>query len=91
MSGGHFDHREYGMLFIAEDIQKAVDDNSSDEMDAWGHPVSMDYPLKVIEKFRMTKEMLETVHKMVHRIDYLLSGDDGPDSFLRRWNEEGLP
>jgi hypothetical protein len=29
--------------------------------------------------------------KILHRIDWLVSGDDGEDSFLRRWDEDVSP
>lgn len=46
------------------------------------------YPPEIIEKFRETEHCLRRVAEMVRRVDYLLSGDDGEESFLRRWKTE---
>ena len=46
------------------------------------------YPPAIIEKFRETEHCLRRVAEMVRRVDYLLSGDDGEESFLRRWKTE---
>ena len=46
---------------------------------------------EIVEKFKLTLDYLEKVHKMVHEVDYLISGDTGEDSFMKNWQENKLP
>lgn len=42
----------------------------------------------MIEKFKEGVEFLRKAQIYAHRIDYLLSSDDGEESFLERLKEE---
>jgi len=42
----------------------------------------------VIEKFKEAVEALKKAYTYAHRIDWLLSGDDVEESFLRKLKEE---
>ncbi|MBL0712133.1 MAG: hypothetical protein JJV98_00400 [Desulfosarcina sp.] len=42
----------------------------------------------IIEKFKEAMLTLRMAEAMAQRIDWLVSGDDGEESFLRRWNED---
>jgi hypothetical protein len=46
------------------------------------------YPDEVIEKMKEGIEALKRAQIYAQRIDWLLSGDDGEESFLRRLEEE---
>jgi hypothetical protein len=46
------------------------------------------YPDEVIEKMKEGIEVLKRAQIYAHRIDWLLSGDDGEESFLRRLEED---
>lgn len=46
------------------------------------------YPDEVIEKFREAVELLRKATVYVHRIDYLISGDDGKENFLQRLKQD---
>jgi hypothetical protein len=41
-------------------------------------------------RFRAAVDWLRYAETAVQRIDYLVSGDDGPESFIERWDEEVL-
>lgn len=43
---------------------------------------------KTIEKFREAAITLERARIMAQRIDWLVSGDDGEETFHERWNED---
>lgn len=79
MSGGAFDYAQYTMGNIASQIEEmlASDDDYyktlSDETKA---------------KFKEAVLMLKKSEAMVQRIDWLVSGDDGEETFHRRWTEE---
>lgn len=43
-----------------------------------------EYPIEVIEKFKEAVDILRKAEIYAHRVDWLLSGDDGEDTFLKR-------
>jgi hypothetical protein len=46
------------------------------------------YPDEVIEKFKEGLKILRQAEVYAHRIDWLISGDDGEDSFLERLKQD---
>lgn len=46
------------------------------------------YPDEVIEEFKKGVEMLRKAHVYAQRIDWLISGDDGEESFHERLKED---
>lgn len=88
MSGGHFDYDQYRIDQIAEDISQIIRNNKNEELDEWGSKKGYFFPDEVIEEFKKAVQILDTAYVYVQRIDYLLSGDDGEDSFHSRLKEE---
>jgi hypothetical protein len=43
-----------------------------------------EYPLKIIMQFKIAVVMLRQAEVYAHRIDWLLSGDDSEESFIKR-------
>jgi len=84
MSGGRFDYVQFRFGEIAESIRSTIANNES------GDTVGQHLPPDIIAKFAETADVVERAAKMVTRVDWLLSGDDGEDSFRCRWKEEGL-
>lgn len=91
MSGGHFQYEQYRMHDIASEIERLIEINDSTEQDDCGYEKGGHYPPEIIARFKLAAERLKQAERMAQRIDYLVSGDDGEESFLRRWAEEGLP
>lgn len=95
MSGGHFDYKQTYLTDIAESIQKVIDNNLKEvkNEDRW-HEVwddriyYYDYPEEVIAKFKEGVELLLKAQVYAQRIDWLLSGDDGEQTFLERLSED---
>lgn len=85
MSGGYFDHNEWHIDGIAEEIEELVASNKDDSLDEWGHTRGRFYTDETIQKFEEAAQMLRKAARMVHRIDYLVSDDDCEESFHRRW------
>jgi hypothetical protein len=84
MSGGHFDYKQYHIDDIVSKIEYLIKTN--DYTDGWGYKRA--YSEETITKF---KEALTTLRRgaiMAQRIDWLVSGDDGEESFHQRWEEE---
>lgn len=88
MSGGHFDYNQYRIGQIADDIQLLIDGNDSTELNQYGDRIGRGYPREVVDRFRKAVKLLRTAQVYAQRIDWLVSGDDGPESFLRRLEEE---
>ena len=86
MSGGHFDYNQYRVGQIAEDIEELIANNDDATLDEWGCRRGRGYPVEILDKFRQAVATLREAEIMTQRIDYLVSGDDGEDSFLRRWD-----
>ena len=76
MSGGHWDYRQQDMFEIAQDIREIALDNDR------GHT------LATIDRLSYAAEMLMLSAAMVQRIDWLLSFDDGEETFLQRWEDD---
>jgi hypothetical protein len=88
MSGGHFDYQQYRIGQIADDIQILIETNGSTERNEHGDRIGRGYPEEVVDRFREAVKVLRTAQVYAQRIDWLVSGDDGPESFLRRLEEE---
>lgn len=88
MSGGHFGYEQYKIGQIADDIQLLIDTNDSCEKNSYGDPIGRNYSPEVVDKFREAVKVLRMAHVYAQRIDWLVSGDDGPNSFLRRLEED---
>ena len=88
MSGGHFDYQQYRIDVIAEEIDEVIVSNDNESLDEWGQRRGNNYPPEIIEKFREAAHTLRQAAEMVRRIDWLLSGNDGENCFLSRWDAE---
>lgn len=88
MSGGYFNVRDYWLLDAADEIGEVISQNDSTELDRYGDPIGRGYSPEVLERLREAEATLRRAAIMLKRVDYLLSGDDGPESFLERWDEE---
>ena len=90
MSGGFFEHQDYLLDSFADSINEIIYKNDSKEQDKYGQEIGRGYSAKTIEKFKATVEELTRLGKKLHRIDWLLSGDDGQATFHERWENNGL-
>ncbi len=78
MSGGAFDYLQFRIDDCAFDVkQKVVDyDKTCTE--------------QTLVRIKKCADSLEKVGKMLQRVDYFVAGDDGEESFNRRWEEDEL-
>lgn len=92
MSGGHFDYGEFRIGDIADCIEQEIVNNETLDEDASEYEkerwCGYYYPPEVIKEFKKGLKILRQAYIYAHRIDYLLSGDDGEESFLRRLKKE---
>lgn len=84
MSGGHFDYAQYKIGQIADMVEQLIIDNDSQELDEYGCNKGHGYAEEVISEFRVGLEHLRRAEIYTQRIDWLVSGDDGEDSFIKR-------
>jgi hypothetical protein len=104
MSGGAFDYNQYKIGYMVDQIEETVVKNGVEKTpedlknEGWRDPdwykkypedlFHYKYPDEVIEKMKEGIEVLKRAQIYAQRIDWLLSGDDGEESFLRRLEEE---
>ena len=84
MSGGHFNYKQHSILDIADDIGSFILDNDSEEKNAWNYNIDNRYSPETIAEFEAAVKVLKLAYVYAQRIDWLLSGDDGEDSFHKR-------
>lgn len=84
MSGGHFNYQQYTINQIASQIEHAIYINDSTELNEFGDRIGRGYSPEVIARFRTAVRMLQIAFVYTHRIDWLLSGDDGEEQFFQR-------
>ena len=104
MSGGHWDYIQYRFTDVVDDIEKLIEKNGklkSEEYlkeerwhdDDWYEKYPEDryhyeYPQEVLEEFKKGIEIIKQAQVYMHRFDWLISGDDGEESFLRIIKED---
>ena len=84
MSGGHFQYKQYEIGYIADEVEQLILTNTSKETDEWGYIKGAFYSEEIIAEFEHALKLLREAHIYVQRIDWLVSGDDGEDSFHSR-------
>ena len=104
MSGGRFEYNQYKIREIAEDIDQEIRRSGRKKTDeelkaeSWicsdfykKYPEDKfhyKYPDEVIKEFEKGYYILRLAEIYAQRIDWLLSGDDGDDSFIERLAQE---
>lgn len=80
MSGGHFDYDQYKLEDIADEIERIIKRNS--EMDY------LQFSEHTLSEFRIAIGLLRKANLYTQRIDWLVSGDDGEETFHERLKED---
>lgn len=75
MSGGHFDYKQYQLEYMKDQIEDLIHNNEN-------------YSVETIKKFEEAIQYLNLAFHYVHRIDWLVSGDDSEESFHSRLKED---
>lgn len=95
MSGGHFDYNQHRIREIADSVENIIQNNGKKikypkhyEIKDWENTHHYEYPPEVIEKFKEGLDILRKAEIYAQRIDWLVSGDDGEESFLKRLKED---
>jgi hypothetical protein len=104
MSGGHWDYIQYRFTDVIDDIERLIEQNGKPKTEEeikeerwydndWYEKYPEDlnhyeYPQEVIEQFKKAAEAIKIAQVYMQRMDWLLSCDDGEESFLRRIDED---
>jgi hypothetical protein len=83
MSGGYF----YGQCRIgeiADSINKLIASNDDTSKNRYGDTIGRGYSPATIAEFTAAVKRLRIAEIYAQRVDWLVSGDDGEDSFHRR-------
>lgn len=95
MSGGAFEYNQHRIQCIIEDLEEEIERNGKKiEYEPgytpyeWELEYNYEYPQDVIAEFKKGLYILKQAYIYTQRIDYLLSGDDGEDSFRKRLKED---
>jgi hypothetical protein len=84
MSGGTFDNQQWVIYDIAETIQHIIDNN--EHPDNYGFCTN--FNTETLEEFKTAVEILKKAYIYARRIDWLVAGDDGEESFHKRLKSE---
>jgi hypothetical protein len=87
MSGGHFDYKQYDINYIYDEIEHIIRNNGDVSEDEYGCTGYL-YSDETIEEFKKAVEYLKLASIYAQRIDWLVSGDDGEDTFHKRLIED---
>ena len=88
MSGGHFDYQQHHIQDIIRIVERIINNNENDELDEWGDVIGWHFSPEIMAEIEKGLDYLKKAYIYAQRIDWLMSGDDGPESFLRRLKEE---
>ena len=104
MSGGAFQYDQYKIGYIADQIEHEIEKSgrrkTTEELkdESWRNSEWYDiypedlyhheYQPEVIERFKEAVKALRIAEIYAQRVDWLLSGDDGEDNFLKRLEQE---
>lgn len=96
MSGGHFDYVQYRINDIVNSIEEIISRNNLEiaegnkPKDEWGfyEESYYEYPPHIIEEFKNAVKYLKIAQVYAQRVDWLVSGDDGEESFMKRLDED---
>jgi len=86
MSGGAFDYNQHKIRDIIISLKEVLN-NKRKHNEEWNF-IENDYTNETFEEFETALELLENAEIYVQRIDWLLSGDDGEETFHKRLTED---
>jgi hypothetical protein len=88
MSGGRFDYAQYRINDIIQEVEDVIHHNNDQTLDKYGCMKGENLSEDTIKEFRKGLELLRKAQIYAQRMDWLLSGDDGEDSFHERLKED---
>ena len=87
MSGGFWEYENCRIYDFAETFEDKIEKNNEEPEWHCGDWNGQVYSDKAIEEFKKANAILKIADAYTHRGDWLLSGDDNEEAFLRRLKE----
>ena len=84
MSGGFFDYSQYTLNQIVTDIEDEIYYNDSEEVNEYNEKRGNGFSEDTMQEFKLAVWYLKQALVYTQRIDWLLSGDDGEETFHSR-------
>lgn len=104
MTGGYWDYFQNHLPNVIKSIQVKIGKNgrkkTNDELklEYWNTPewykkfpqdlLHYKYPDEVVEEFRNAVKAIKIAHVYIQRLDWLFSGDDNEQDFLKKLHKE---
>jgi len=85
MSGGHFDYFQFRIRDRASELDEMIHRCQTAEEDEYGY--KPDYSPETLEKFAECAATMRKAAEMLHRVDWLVSGDNGEVTFHELWEK----
>lgn len=79
MSGGYFDYAQHRLTEMADQVAEAAQALARYDLG--------EHEAEIRGCFEETETQLRRAYWMAQAVDYLLSWDHGPESFLKVWKE----
>ena len=80
MSGGHFDYAQFRFGDVALEIDELIRHNDKRGTEKFSD--------ETIEEFKNAAMIVKLAQIYVHRIDWLVSGDDGEETFMEKLGKD---
>lgn len=87
MSGGHFNYEQFRLESMHEELQELVKNNDDNTLNDFGDKKGLFFSLKTVRRFEQAAVLVKLAQHFVHRVDWLVSGDDGEETFHERLKE----
>jgi hypothetical protein len=88
MSGGHFNYDQHRIGYIADEVEELIIKNRDENKDEYDYTKGRFYSEETIAEFRKGLRYLKLAQIYAQRIDWLVSDDDGEESFHERLKKE---
>lgn len=90
MSGGTFTYQEYRLQEIIDEIEELIIHNGDIDYQTMGfdNEIWTTFSPETIEQLKKGLYYTKLAYIYIHRIDYLIAGDDGEETFKERLEKE---
>ncbi len=87
MSGGYFQHNCFRIAAFAYELENELDQNDDLTLDIYGDQRGQGFDNKTVDNLKAALIILKLAAKLAREVEYLYSGDLGPETFNKRVNE----
>lgn len=88
MSGGHFDYIQHYIEDAANDVLHYIGRCEGSIINEYEHDYKPEFSDATIKRFKECEAILRVASVMLERMDYLICGDDGEETYHQRLESE---